>query len=116
MQNVTEHKIMHMLFESYLEILIKRCERARQEGEELVTMAKLLTKPAQTEKFSPVNANKENLKLCTRKVAVQMIDNLIQSSMVVDDEIVVSLQKDGEQIRTIVELNSLDEEADIGLS
>lgn len=76
-------------------------------------MDKFLTKPAQTEKFSPVNTNKENLKLRARKVAVQMIDNLIQSSMVVDDEIVVSLHKDGEQIRTIVELNSLDEEADL---
>ena len=43
--------------------------------------------PAQSEKFWSVNTNKENLQLYTRKI-VQMIDNLILSNMVVDNEIV----------------------------
>lgn len=61
--------------------------------------------PAQIEKFWPVSTNKENLHLYTRKL-VQMIDNLILSNMVENNEIVNSLHKNGEKIKTIEELNT----------
>lgn len=41
-----------------------------------------------------------------------MIDNLILSNMVENNEIVNSLHKNGEKIKTIEELNTWDKEAD----
>ena len=91
------HTHIHILFDSYLDISVNECERARrkveEEGIELATIDEFMTLSVQIENFWPVNTNKENLQLYTRKVAIQMIDNLILSNMVLNYEILVSLHK-----------------------
>ena len=109
-------EITHVLFDSYLEVSIKGCERDRRKGEEEgIELDKInddVAIPTQIEKFWPVNKDKENLQLYAQKLALDKIENLILSSMVVDDEIIDAVHKKGTEIRKVNELNSWDAEAD----
>ena len=82
-------QFIHILFDSYLEISIKRCERARgggeEEGIELVKIDDFVTIQVQMERFGPVNTNKENLKLYSSKVDIQVSNNLTLSNREVED-------------------------------
>ena len=59
MERDTENKAINILFDSYLEISIKRCKLERQKGQnegiELATTYEFVTIPAQIRKFWPAN-------------------------------------------------------------
>ena len=116
MQRVTDYDVLHILFDSYMPLSIKESERARRQGDgdgiELARIDEMVTVPEQIDKFWPVSTNKENLQVFTRKLALQKIENLVLSSMVIEEEIIDSVHKNSEEKRTIDELNSWDEEAD----
>ena len=95
-------RLGHLLSDIWKTTIIRR---KREEGIQLAAIDEFVVIPAQIEKFWPVSTNKENLHLYTRKL-VQMIDNLILSNMVENNEIVNSLHKNGEKIKTIEELST----------
>ena len=101
---------MTRLFDSYMPLSIKDSERARRKGAEdgieLAIIDESVALPEQMDKFWSVSNNKENLQIFSRKLALQKINNLILSSMVVDEEIIDAVQKSGLEERTVNELNS----------
>ena len=88
MQRVTNYDVLHVLFDSYMPLSIKDSERARRKGAEdgieLAIIDESVALPEQMDKFWSVSNNKENLQIFSRKLALQKINNLILSSMVVD--------------------------------
>ena len=112
--HIAEHDTIHLLFDSYTDLSIKCSERNHRKGEidsiDLASVQEDAPIPTLIEKFWPSASNKENLQLL-RQVALTKFDNVVLSSMFIDDELVNSFHQ--APISTSVnELDSWEEEAD----
>ena len=113
-----EASCIHMVFDSYVELSLKECERLRRTTVnpiDVVGMDEDTPIPHQQDKFWASEKNKQHLQLLFRQIVTNRPTEtpvIIASSMIFDDEVLPAKASSGEEIPN---LHSWIEEADARL-